>query len=86
MPHHPACSARMGRSYLDVGSLDMAEGILETTTKSLGWDCAEAWFYLGKVFEASDRLARAKECLWYALELENSRPIRSFTKSVARYL
>ncbi|KAG0222152.1 hypothetical protein BGX31_009317 [Mortierella sp. GBA43] len=86
VPYHPACSARVGRSYLDAGSLDMAEGILETTTKSLGWDSPEAWFYLGKVFEGTGRLTRAKECLWYALELENSRPIRSFSTSVARYL
>ncbi|KAF9192160.1 hypothetical protein BGZ51_006134 [Haplosporangium sp. Z 767] len=74
-PYHPACLTRVGQSYLEAGSLEMAEGILETTTKSLGWDSAEAWFYLGKVFEASTRLSRAKECLWYALDLENSRPI-----------
>ncbi|KAF9353746.1 hypothetical protein BGX26_008495 [Mortierella sp. AD094] len=85
-PYHPACLTRVGRSYLDAGSLEMAEGILETTTKSLGWDSAEAWFYLGKIFEASDRLTRAKECLWYALELESSRPIRGFVDSVPRYL
>ncbi|KAI1312681.1 hypothetical protein EDD11_002880 [Mortierella claussenii] len=85
-PYHPACLARVGHSYLDAGSLEMAEGVLEMTTKGLGWDCAEAWFYLGKVFEASDRLTRAKECLWFALDLESSRPIRSFTSSVPRYL
>ncbi|KAF9998695.1 hypothetical protein BGZ79_007636 [Entomortierella chlamydospora] len=85
-PHHPACLTRLARSYLEAGSLEMAEGILETTTKSLGWDSAEAWFYLGKIFEESDRLTRAKECLWYALELESSRPIRGFVESVPRYL
>ncbi|KAG0308907.1 hypothetical protein BGZ98_006258 [Dissophora globulifera] len=85
-PYHASCLARVGRSYLDAGALEMAEGVLETTTKSVGWDCAEAWFYLGKVFEASDRLARAKECFWYALDLESSRPIRRFTDAVPRYL
>ncbi|KAF9549135.1 hypothetical protein EC957_004774 [Mortierella hygrophila] len=85
-PYHPACLARVGRSYLDAGSFEMAEGILESTTKSLGWDNAEAWFYLGKVFEATDRLTRAKECLWYALDLETSRPARSFTKALPRYV
>jgi len=64
----------------------MAEGVLDTTTKSLGWNSAEAWFYLGQVFEASGRLARAKECLWYALDLEQSRPIREFADSLPRYL
>ncbi|KAG0217063.1 hypothetical protein BGX33_011588 [Mortierella sp. NVP41] len=85
-PYHAACLARVGRSYLDAGSLEMAEGILEATTTSLGWDCAEAWFYLGKVFEASDRLTRAKKCLWYALDLEASRPVRSFTEALPRYV
>ena len=78
-PYHPACLTRVGQSYLEAGSLEMAESVLDTTTKSQGWNSAEAWFYLGKVFEASDRLVRAKECLWYALELEQSRPIRDFS-------
>ncbi|KAK3842121.1 MAG: hypothetical protein J3R72DRAFT_143282 [Linnemannia gamsii] len=85
-PYHAACLARVGRSYLDAGSYEMAEGILESTTKSLGWDNAEAWFYLGKVFEATGRLTRAKECLWYALDLETSRPARSFTDALPRYV
>ncbi|KAF8933122.1 hypothetical protein BGZ47_011022 [Haplosporangium gracile] len=78
-PYHPACLTRVGQSYLETGSLEMAESVLDTTTKSQGWNSAEAWFYLGKVFEASDRLVRAKECLWYALDLEQSRPIRDFS-------
>ncbi|KAG0291457.1 hypothetical protein BGZ96_005182 [Linnemannia gamsii] len=85
-PYHPACLARVGRSYLDAGSLEMAEGTLESTTKGLGWNNAEAWFYLGKVFEATDRLTRAKECLWYALDLETSRPARSFIEALPRYV
>ncbi|KAI8605462.1 hypothetical protein EDD21DRAFT_363470 [Dissophora ornata] len=85
-PYHTACLTIVGRSYLEAGSLEMAESILESTTKSQGWSSAEAWFYLGKVFEASDRLKRAKECLWYALNLEQSRPIREFTDALPRYL
>ncbi|KAK3830849.1 MAG: hypothetical protein JOS17DRAFT_150437 [Linnemannia elongata] len=78
-PYHPACLTRVGQAYLEAGSLEMAESVLDTTTKSQGWNSAEAWFYLGKVFEASDRLVRAKECLWYALDLEQSRPVRDFS-------
>ncbi|KAI8363521.1 hypothetical protein B0O80DRAFT_15574 [Mortierella sp. GBAus27b] len=85
-PHHSACLTRVGQSYLEAGSLEMAESMLETTTRCEGWSSAEAWFYLGKVFEASDRLARAKECLWYALDLEQSRPVRDFTDALTRYL
>ncbi|KAG0258957.1 hypothetical protein BG011_002960 [Mortierella polycephala] len=85
-PFHAACLARVGRSYLDAGSLEMAESLLETATKSQGWNSAEAWFYLGKVFEASERLTRAKECLWYALELEQSGPIRDFSEALPQYV
>ncbi|KAF9948226.1 hypothetical protein BGZ72_009837 [Mortierella alpina] len=85
-PFHPACLVRVGRTYLEAGSLEMAESVLETTTRSQGWDSAEAWFYLGKVFEASERLARAKECLWYALDLERSKPVRDFAEALPRYL
>ncbi|KAF9194555.1 hypothetical protein BGZ51_009118 [Haplosporangium sp. Z 767] len=85
-PFHPGCLARVGRSYLDAGSLEMAESLLETATKSQGWNSAEAWFYLGKVFEASERLTRAKECLWYALELEQSGPIRDFSEALPQYV
>ncbi|KAF9116449.1 hypothetical protein BGX27_002481 [Mortierella sp. AM989] len=85
-PYHVACLTRVGRSYLEAGSIDMAESSLENTTKSHGWNSAEAWFYLGKIFEASDRLTRAKECFWYALDLEQSRPVREFTEALPRYL
>ncbi|KAF9361437.1 hypothetical protein BGX26_003181 [Mortierella sp. AD094] len=85
-PYHVACLTRVGRSYLEAGSVDMAESALENTTKSQGWNSAEAWFYLGKVFETSDRLTRAKECFWYALDLEQSRPVREFTDALPRYL
>ncbi|KAF9964788.1 hypothetical protein BGZ70_005939 [Mortierella alpina] len=85
-PFHPACLVRVGRTYLEAGSLEMAESVLETTTRSQGWDSAEAWFYLGKVFEASERLTRAKECLWYALDLERSKPVRDFAEALPRYL
>ncbi|GJJ76796.1 cargo-transport protein YPP1 [Entomortierella parvispora] len=85
-PYHAACLARVGRSYLEAGSLEMAEGALDTTTRSMGWDCAEAWFYLGKVFEASNQLSKSKECLWYALDLESTRPVRPFTEALPRFL
>ncbi|KAF9395445.1 hypothetical protein BGX21_009892 [Mortierella sp. AD011] len=85
-PYHVACLTRVGRSYLEAGSVDMAENALENTTKSQGWNSPEAWFYLGKVFETSERLSRAKECFWYALDLEQSRPVREFTEALPRYL
>ncbi|KAF9271885.1 hypothetical protein BGZ74_005573, partial [Mortierella antarctica] len=84
--YHPASLTRIGKTYYETGSLEMAESMLDATTRSQGWDNAEAWFCLGKVFEDTSRLARAKECLWYALDLEASRPVRGYTEALTRFL
>ncbi|KAF9368002.1 hypothetical protein CPC16_005807, partial [Podila verticillata] len=84
--YHPASLTRVGKSYFEAGSLEMAESMLDAATRSQGWDNAEAWFCLGKVFEDTNRLARAKECLWYALDLEASRPARRYTEALPRFL
>ncbi|KFH70298.1 hypothetical protein MVEG_03149 [Podila verticillata NRRL 6337] len=84
--YHPASLTRIGKSYFEAGSLEMAESMLDAATRSQGWDNAEAWFCLGKVFEDTNRLARAKECLWYALDLEASRPARRYTEALPRFL
>ncbi|KAI9229932.1 MAG: hypothetical protein DHS80DRAFT_29314 [Piptocephalis tieghemiana] len=55
-----------------------AEAILRETTEAEGWDCAEAWFGLGQVYERTHQLTKAKEAYWYALELEGSEPLRAF--------
>ncbi|KAG0030311.1 hypothetical protein BGZ82_007495 [Podila clonocystis] len=85
-PYHPASLTRIGKNYIEAGSLEMAESILDAATRSHGWDNAEAWFCLGKVFENTNRLARAKECLWYALDLEASRPVRGYLEALPRFL
>ncbi|KAG0339198.1 hypothetical protein BG004_006924 [Podila humilis] len=84
--YHPQSLTRIGRTYYEAGSLEMAESTLEATTRSQGWNDAEAWYWLGKVYEDSGRLQRSRECLWYALELEGSRPIRAFGEAVPWFL
>lgn len=34
--------------------------------------------YLGKICQTTNRTKRTKDCLWYALDLEETNPIRSF--------
>ncbi|KAG0013488.1 hypothetical protein BGZ81_000997 [Podila clonocystis] len=85
-PYHPASLTRIGKNYIEAGSLEMAESMLDAATRSHGWDNAEAWFCLGKVFEDTNRLSRAKECLWYALDLEASRPVRGYPEALPRFL
>lgn len=56
---------------------DRAYGLLSSLTKSgRGWDCAEAWFALARAYEEMDQPARAKEALWWVVELEEGKGVR----------
>ena len=58
---------------------DRAYMLLSTLTKlGEGWDCAEAWMALSRCHELSGRLDKASECLWWVVELEDSRPVRGW--------
>ncbi|ORY98882.1 hypothetical protein BCR43DRAFT_210215 [Syncephalastrum racemosum] len=74
-----ACRIWMAKAYLQQKETELAEGLLESVTKQNGWDSSEAWFYLGEMYKASGRTHRSKECLLYALELENTRPVQPFS-------
>jgi hypothetical protein len=59
---------------------DRAYFLLSTLTKlGSGWDYSEAWFALARVYEESGQVEKAKEVLWWCVELEDSRPIRSWS-------
>jgi tetratricopeptide (TPR) repeat protein len=61
---------------------DRAYNLLSTLTKlGTGWDYAEAWFSLARAYELSGQIEKAKEVLWWCVELEDSRPLRPW-KSV----
>jgi len=56
---------------------DRAYLLLSTLTKlGEGWDCAEAWFVLSRYYELSGQVEKSRECLWWVVELEDSRPVR----------
>jgi len=58
---------------------DRAYGLLSALTKSgQGWDCSEAWFALARAYEESGEVERAKEALWWVVELEGGRPVRGW--------
>ncbi|SCZ90370.1 BZ3500_MvSof-1268-A1-R1_Chr1-3g01947 [Microbotryum saponariae] len=59
--------------------LPFAEALLDTLTKRYGWDVPEAWFELSKCYKGSGRTEREKECLVWALQLEETRSIRSLS-------
>jgi cargo-transport protein YPP1 len=56
---------------------DRAYGLLSTLTKlGTGWDDSEAWFALARAHELGGEVDKAKEILWWCVELEDRRPIR----------
>lgn len=58
---------------------DRAYGLLSTLTKlGTGWDNSEAWFALARAHELGGEIEKAKEMLWWVVELEDSRPLRGW--------
>lgn len=56
---------------------DRAYGLLSTLTKSgSAWDDSEAWLALSRAHEQGGQIEKAKEILWWCVELEDRRPIR----------
>lgn len=54
-----------------------ATGMLSALTK-LGesWADSELWYVLARAYELSGQNARAKECLWWVIKLEDAKPLR----------
>lgn len=83
---HVPISVTIGKIHLEQGKWAMAEGFLDVAAQTNAWDSPEAWFLLAKVYEATKRDKRARECLMYALELEQSRPIRDLRSVLTRWV
>jgi len=63
---------------------DRAYGLLSNLTKlGTGWDDSEAWFALARAEELSGQVEKSKEILWWCVELEDRRPIRSWRSITA---
>ena len=82
--HESAAEATLSAQAQDLSSVSLAEGLLTTTTKGAGWDSSEAWLFLGQAVQRSQRAQRARECLEYALQLENTKPIRPLAVALLR--
>lgn len=56
---------------------DRAYMLLNTLSKlGHGYDDSETWTALARAHELSGQIDRARECLWWVVELEDGRPIR----------
>ncbi|KAK6822769.1 hypothetical protein PG990_015206 [Apiospora arundinis] len=59
---------------------DRAYGLLTTLTKlGTGWNYSDAWFALARAHEESGQVEKAKEALWWCVELEEGLGIREWT-------
>lgn len=62
---------------------DRAYTLLSGLTRlGAAWDSSEAWFALARAYEESGQPDKAKEVLWWCVELEESSGVRSW-RSVA---
>lgn len=77
--NHIGANVLLARLYLAgaPAKVPYAEGLLDTLTKRYGWDVPEAWFELSRCYKATGRPGREKECLVWALQLEETRSVRA---------
>lgn len=63
-----------------IAARDRASFLLSTLTKlGKGWNYSEAWFALARAYESQGQMEKAKEVLWWCVELEDSRPVRDWS-------
>ncbi|KAI1317721.1 hypothetical protein F5Y16DRAFT_144946 [Xylariaceae sp. FL0255] len=59
---------------------DRAYGLLSRVTKlGKGWNYSDAWFALARAHEESEQPEKAKEALWWCVELEEGMAIRGWS-------
>jgi tetratricopeptide (TPR) repeat protein len=85
---HVATHVDMAKVFISLEEWEIAESLLERTTRSFGWDHSEAWYLLGLAYQQDRRLDldRAKNCLLYALELNDTSTIAPPLKTLPRYV
>lgn len=67
-------------SLLDrIAARDRAYGLLSELTKlGSGWNYSEAWFALARAYEDGGQPDKAREVLWWCVELEEGRGVRDW--------
>ncbi|KAF8265291.1 hypothetical protein EI94DRAFT_1702610 [Lactarius quietus] len=66
----------------DVDNIDLVAGMLSDLTQGPGWDVSEAWYFLGKAQGMRGMRDRERECLGFALNLADGRPLRELGDAV----
>ena len=59
---------------------ERAYGLMSALTKlGSSWDNSDAWYTLGRAYEAGGQVEKLKEVLWWCIELEDRRPVRHWS-------
>jgi hypothetical protein len=71
---------RSSTALLDrLAARDRAYGLLSGLTKlGAGWNYSEAWFALARAYEEGGQIDKAKEVLWWCVELEEGKGVRGW--------
>ncbi|KAF1933537.1 TPR-like protein [Didymella exigua CBS 183.55] len=82
--HIPSAENQLSPPELSrLAARDRAFSLLSTLTKlGAGWDYSEAWYALARAYEEGGQMEKAKEVLWWCVELEDTHPVRNW-RSVA---
>ncbi|CBY00722.1 similar to filamentation protein (Rhf1) [Plenodomus lingam JN3] len=78
--HTPSVENQLSPPELTrLAARDRAFALLSTLTKfGTGWDYSEAWFALARAYEESGQIEKAKEVLWWCVQLEDTHPVRNW--------
>ncbi|KAK2742312.1 hypothetical protein FQN57_005400 [Myotisia sp. PD_48] len=73
----PAAQKDAPETLQRLAARDRAYGLLSALTKlGTAWDDSEAWFALSRAHEQGGQIEKAKEVLWWCIDLEDTRPAR----------
>ena len=84
----PTSNKDSSTALLDrLAARDRASGLLSGLTKlGTGWNYSEAWFALARAYELGGRADKAREVLWWCVELEEGRAVRSWADACGGYV
>ena len=82
VPTHASASSNKDPAPAELNRLaarERAYMLLSGLTRlGTGWDDSEAWLELARAHELSGQVGKAKEALWWVVELEETRPVRGW--------
>lgn len=75
-PHRATSTAVLDR----LAARDRAYGLLSALTKlGSAWTCSEAWYALARAYEEGGQVDKAREVLWWCVELEEGKGVRDWS-------